>query len=96
MVSQFYIIEISRNAEGELAHDVSWVWDDDAEQARLKAESAYYAKLSQAAVSNKMTHSVTLITDTGVPVMNYCYKHNADPEPEPEPEPETGGEETAE
>lgn len=80
MVTQFYIVEIKRNTNGELEHNVTWVFDTDSEKARLKAESAYYSLLSQAAVSEFATHSVTLLTDIGVPIMNYCYKHTSDPE----------------
>lgn len=95
MVTQYYIFEVTRNQAGELAHDVSWAWDENPDTARLKGESAYYTKLAAAAVDNKLSHAVTLLSQEGVCVMTKCYYHDAAPEPapEPEPEPENNGEE---
>lgn len=75
MVYQYYTIEIKRNQSGELAHEVNWAYDEDPEQANLKAQSLYYDKLSKAAVSEYASHSVTLISDEGYPVMYQCFKH---------------------
>ena len=86
MVKQYYIIEIKR-VNGELEHNVTWAFDEDADKARLKGESAYYAKLSEACLSNTDSHSVTLISDEGFPVMHNCFKHEVEPTPEPTPEP---------
>lgn len=74
-MTQYYIIEIKRNATGELEHNVEWAFDQDPNQAKLKGESLYYAKLSEAAISTYLSHSVTLISDTGDPCMNRCYYH---------------------
>ncbi len=71
---QYYVFIVTKTAEGEYAHDVRWAFDEDSKQARQKAESLYYSILSQAAVSNYAQHSVTLLNDLGVPIMNQSYR----------------------
>lgn len=80
-MTQFYIVEI-KEVNGEYEHGVTWAFDEDANKARLKGESAYYAKLSEAAVSNYAKHSVVLISDEAFPVMYKCFRHEVTPEPE--------------
>ena len=87
MVTQFYIVEIQQDAQGEYAHLVHWAYDNDPDIARLKAESTYHSILAAAAVSNTMSHAAIMFSTEGFPIMNQCYKHTVTAEPEPEPEP---------
>lgn len=45
-MTQFYILEIQQNAQGEFSHLVHWAFDQDPTQARLKAESTYHTVLA--------------------------------------------------
>lgn len=88
-MTQFYIVEIQQYANGEFGHIVHYAWDENPDQARLKAESKYYQVLSAAAVSDLPSHAAILFSSEGFPVMNQCYKHSVpavQPAPEPEPE----------
>lgn len=88
-MTQFYIVEITKDVNsGEFAHTVHWVFDADANTARLKAESKYHEILSVAAVSEYAQHSATLLTSDGRAIMNQCYRHEVEPTPDPEPTPE--------
>lgn len=73
---QYYVIEIQQYQNGEFGHIVHFAYDDDADKARLKAESKYHEILAAAAVSDLPSHAATLIAQDGFPVMNQCYKHN--------------------
>ena len=75
-MTQFYIIEIQQNAQGEYAHNVHYAFDQDPVRARLKAESKYHEILSAAAISETIKHSAVLISDESYPVLNQCYKHD--------------------
>lgn len=75
MLFQYYIIEIQRNQAGEFGHIVHYAYDENADRARLKAESKYHEVLAAAAVSEMATHSATLIDSEGNALMNQCYKH---------------------
>ena len=77
-MTQYYIIEIQQNQAGEYSHIVHWAYDEDANRARLKAESAYHTVLAAAAVSDLLSHSATLIAADGRAIMHQCYRH--DPE----------------
>lgn len=95
-MTQFYIVEIQKYANGEYGHLVHYAYDEDADVARLKGESKYYEVLSAAAVSNLPEHSAIMFSTEGFPIMHQCYKHAVVPEeptPEPEPEEETPAEE---
>lgn len=72
---QNYVVEIRKNAAGEYEHDVFWAYDEDADQAMLKAESKYHEVLSRAAVSTYAEHSAILFTSEGFPKEHKCYKH---------------------
>lgn len=78
MVYQYYVIEITRNANGELAHNVYWAWDENQDTARLKGESKYYEVLSDAAISEYAEHSVILISSDCYPIYNKSYTHATD------------------
>ena len=82
-MTQYYIIEIQRSANGEYAHLVHWAYDEDPTTARLKAESKYHEVLSAAAISQLASHSATLIAGNGQSIMYQCYTH-AVPEPNAE------------
>lgn len=81
-MTQFYIIEIQKNANGEFAHIVHWAYDADPTKARLKAESTYHTVLAAAAISELAQHSATLLASDGRSVMSQCYTHDVEPEPE--------------
>ena len=87
-MTQFYIVEIQQYANGEFGHIVHYVWDENPDQARLKAESKYSQVLSAAAVSDLPSHAAILFSSEGFPVMNQCYHHTVQPEAAPAPEPE--------
>ena len=73
---QYYVIIVTRNHDGEYAHEVKWAFDQSADTARLKAEALYYTELAAAAVSEYATHAVTLLSSEGVPLLDHCYKHD--------------------
>ena len=81
-MTQFYIYEIKQLPNGEFEDNRAWAYDEDPDKARLKGESIFYEKLSEASVSNYAKHSVILVSDEGFPVMNKCYKHEVQPESE--------------
>ena len=85
-MTQFYILEIQQNAQGEFSHLVHWAFDQDPTQARLKAESTYHTVLAAQAVSDLKSHSATLIASDGRAIMNQCYVHAVTTELETEPE----------
>lgn len=88
-MTQFYIVEIKQLPNGEYNHDVFWVWDEDPDTARLKAESKYHQILGEAAVSKTLSDAAILFSTEGFPIMNQCYKHTVVPEtPAPVEEPE--------
>ena len=94
-MTQFYIVEIQQYANGEYGHLVHYAFDQDADVARLKAESKYHEVLAAAAVSNTMSHAAILFSTEGFPLMNQCYKHTVTVET-PAAEPETPEEPTEE
>lgn len=85
-MTQYYIVEIKQLQNGEYEHTVHYAWDEDADKARLKAESKYHEVLASAAVSETAEHSAILISSEGFPVMHQCYKHEIPAETEPTPE----------
>lgn len=101
-MTQFYVIEIQKykGQDGEadsFGHIVHYTYDEDANKARLKAESKYHEVLAAAAVSELPQHSATLLTSDGRAVMSQCYRHEVvEPEPSPEVEPEEEPEVTPE
>jgi len=88
MVYQYYVVEIKRLLNGELEHSVTWHWDADQDKARLKAESKWHEVMSDAAVSETLSHGAIMFSSEGFPCLNGCYKHDGQPTPEPEPEAE--------
>ena len=93
-ITQYYIIESQQYQDGTFGDIKHFAWDENADKARLKAESKFYEVLSAAAVSELPSHAVIMFSSDGFPVMHQCYKHPVQtPEPEPTPEPEN---ETAE
>ena len=95
-MTQYYIVEVQQYKNGEFGHLVHYAWDENADKARLKAESKYYEVLSAAAVSELPSHAAILFSTEGFPLMNQCYKHTVVTEPvveeTPEPEPTENGE----
>ena len=84
---QFYTVEITKDAAGEMAHDVKWHYDADADKAQLKGEAAYHGIMSRAAVSEFAEHAAILFSSEGFPLMHGCYKHTV----QAAPAEETGG-----
>lgn len=74
---QYYIVEIQKYNDGTFGHLVHWASDENADKARLKAESKYYEILAAAAVSELPQHSAILFNAEGNPIMNKCYIHTA-------------------
>ena len=68
MVYQYYIIEIKRDINGELEHQVHWAFDENREQAWLKGESKYHEVLSRAAISEHETHVAILMDSVCQPL----------------------------
>lgn len=96
-MTQFYIVEIQQNAAGEYAHLIYWAWDEDPDQAQLKAESKFYSIISAAAVSQLKSHAAILFSAEGFPLLNKCYKHDVPaPAPAEQETPEEPGEEGTE
>ena len=89
MVYQFYVIEIQQYADGSYGDIKHFVYDEDADKARLKGESKFYEVLAAAAVSNLPSHAAIMFSSDGFPIMHQCYKHESTPQPEPAPELET-------
>ena len=75
-MTQYYIIEIQQNLQGEYGHIVHYAFDEDPIKARLKAESKYHEILSAAAISETLKHSAVLISDESYPILNQCYIHD--------------------
>ena len=94
-MTQFYIVEVKQLPNAEYEHQVYWVWDADADKARLKAESKYHEVLAAAAISNTMSHAAILFSTEGFPLVHQCYKHQPVVET-PAAEPETPEEPTEE
>lgn len=84
-MTQFYIVEVKQLPSAEYEHQVYWVWDADADVARLKAESKYHEVLAAAAISNTMSHAAILFSTEGFPLMHECYKHTVTVETPEEP-----------
>lgn len=82
---QFYTVEISKNANGEYAHEVKWHYDEDATKAQLKGEAKYHEILSRASVSNYAEHAAILFSSEGFPIEHKCYKHTPVEAPAEEP-----------
>lgn len=81
-MTQYYVIEIQKYANGEYGHIVHFAADEDPVKARNKGESKYHEVLAAAAISNLPEHGAVLIHSSCVPVLYQCYKHeeeNAEP-----------------
>ena len=76
---QYYIIEIQKYANGEYGHLVHWASDEDADRARMKAESKYHEVLAAAAISELPQHAAALLASDGAELMRQCYYHTAAP-----------------
>lgn len=80
MITQYYVVEIQQNAQGEYSHIVHWAWDADPEIALQKAWSQYHTVLAAAAVSETMSHGAILFNTDGFPIAHECYKHKVSAE----------------
>ena len=92
-MTQYYIMELQKYADGSFGDIKHVAWDEDPTKARLKGESKFYEILSAAAVSELPVHAAIMFTSEGVPVMNQRYVHAvAQEEVEPKEETPTDGE----
>lgn len=76
-MTQFYIMEIQQYADGTYGDIKHFAYDEDADKARLKAESKFYEVLAAAAISELPMHSAIMFSAEGFPVMHQCYKHSS-------------------
>lgn len=81
---QNYVVEIQKLHNGEFAHNVFWLYDEDADIAMQKAESKFHEVLSYAATSDTASHAAILFTSEGFPCRNECYHHDPLPVAEEE------------
>lgn len=72
---QYYTAEITKDSNGEFAHDIKWYWDEDQEKAQLKGEAKFHEICSRAAVSDYVEHAAILFASTGNRIMDKCYYH---------------------
>lgn len=72
---QYYTAEITKDSNGEFAHDIKWHWDEDQEKAQLKGEAKFHEICSRAAVSDYVEHAAILFASTGNRIMDKCYYH---------------------
>lgn len=79
---QNYVVEVKKLRNGEFEHETYWLWDEDENTARLKAESKYHEVLATAALSDTATHSAIIFTSDGLPLMHKCYEHKEESEDE--------------
>lgn len=92
-MTQYYIIELQKYADGSYGDIKHVAWDEDPTKARLKAESKFHEILAAAAISELPVHAAIMFTSDGVPVMHQKYAHAiAQEEVEPEEETPTDGE----
>ncbi len=75
MLTQIYVTEIKRYHNGEFEHQNYWLWDEDADKARQKAEAKFHEVLAAAATSDTATHAAIMFTSEGFPLRNECYHH---------------------
>lgn len=85
MLTQIYVTEIKQYHNGEFEHQNYWLWDEDADKARQKAEAKFHEVLAAAAVSDTATHAAIMFTSEGFPLRNECYHHEPLPVVEEEP-----------
>lgn len=91
-MTQYYIIELQKYADGSYGDIKHVAWDEDPTKARLKAESKFHEILA-AAISELPVHAAIMFTSDGVHVMHQKYTHVVVQE-EVEPKEETPEEET--
>ena len=84
---QFYVVEIQQYPDGSYGHLVHYAFDEDADKARMKAESTYHTVLAAAAISDLPSHAAIMFATDGFPVLHQCYTHAPAPAEEPEEEP---------
>ena len=81
-MQQFIILEITRNASGNIAVYPS------AKETQDAAEKKYYEILGRAVDSKSPEHTAVMMTFDGQELSHKWYHHDPEPEPEPTPEPE--------
>lgn len=77
-MTQYYILEIQKYANGEFGHIVHFAYDENETKARQKGESKYYEILSACAISELPMHSAILIRADGEAIMARSYKHEVE------------------
>ena len=71
----YHIIEIQTTGESSVI-----VTPIPSASERNEAESIFHQKMSYAAISDVPLHSVVLLSDEGLVMMNGAYRHNVEPE----------------
>lgn len=74
-MTQYYIIEIKQLSNGEFEHYVHYVYDEDREQAFMKAQAKYHEVLATAALSDTIKHSAIIIDDSAAMVESRSFRH---------------------
>ena len=72
---QNYVVEVKKTVAGEFEHNVSWVWDEDADTCLNKAYSKFHEILARAAVSDYADHGAIIFSSQCFPIDNKCYRH---------------------
>ena len=81
-MTQYYIVEIQQYQNGEFGHLVHFAYDENPNQAFLKADSKFYEIVSAAAISELPTHSVIMFNTHGEALKNKSYSHPVQPQSE--------------
>lgn len=70
---KYLVLELQVNEQGTVSNIVT------SYNTQREGESAYYAVLSAAAISNLPRHTVYLLTDNGVIMQSRCYEKEVTP-----------------
>lgn len=71
---QYAVVDMRREADNTLTHNVYWFSNIFDETARRQAESKYYELLSDAAVSDAAKWSVSVVAPDGYCLWYRCYE----------------------
>lgn len=70
---KYLVLELQVNEQGAVSNIITTY------NTQREGESAYYAVLSAAAISNLPRHTVYLLTDNGVTMQSKCYEKEVTP-----------------
>ena len=69
MEKKYIVIELQKNADGQVANIVT------SHDTLAEAESAYHSILAAAAISKIPVHSAIIVSEEAFTVDHKCYKH---------------------